>query len=938
MKRTISLLFIAVAALILGTAGISIAQGTPPTNSPAKALSKVPTIVMNTVDQLEKGEPLASPWLVQSSLDGRLRLEFHSANAVGDSEKEDLEKLGASIEKSSGDILWTQGAPPGLGVIAAWVPYQQVDAAARLPWVVAITPVEENTPDAGSSLSEGVDLHNAAILHGLGIDGAGVTVGVISDGVTNIVAAQNSGDLPQAVNVLNAGIGDEGTAMLEIVHDMAPGADLIFYATGGGIVNHLEARNALMLAGADVIVEDIPFDLEPVFQQGTVAQNGDALAAAGISVHSSAGDTGNTHAARVLALPVPLAEADVTGFTNCDANFLNANSRVVDIDPGPGTSFDVTLDGNAFFTLQWSEPRAIFPTAGAGGFTDLDLYLMNEAGNECLSASNTGQQFGQGDTIETISAPFGAGTRVKIVVVFHQNLGDPPIPTIDLRWRGATAIDPPTRAGSINPNANYTGLATSSGAANAGPGGSTNPSLAGLEGFSSGGPITLGLTTVCSNGYPCSFLNQGTEPVLGPGLNNFDSPNWTAADGVSVSGAGGFGSGTCPAANLGDCRFFGTSAAAPHAAGAAALLLDADPSLTPAAINSTLGNTAFDIGAAGFDLESGFGILQVDAAVKSLNAISIDSGPSGNPNPVDSSFPANLSVSASDIIGLPLSYSWSANCLSLADNGSFDDAEIANPVWTAPANGAVSQQDCQIDVTVTDGLGNSNTGILVLSVNGTPVNLKADISFDSFRDKTNGAAEIAISVNRVFDIATNIDVPAQLVGFHSQLSYNGSCVKVLGFRTVDIPITDSNIDNTGGVASFDGLSLDGVPVPADLGHVRTRLMGSNQLPCSLGMQITSLTDVDDNPILTPNTLTHEFLRGDALADGVISITDALFIAQYLVGLRSECTTLVANTCLHSVNAASVKQDGAFDQKTIADALFIAQYLVGLRDESYNLIQ
>jgi hypothetical protein len=38
----------------------------------------------------------------------------------------------------------------------------------------------------------------------------------------------------------------------------------------------------------------------------------------------------------------------------------------------------------------------------------------------------------------------------------------------------------------------------------------------------------------------------------------------------------------------------------------------------------------------------------------------------------------------------------------------------------------------------------------------------------------------------------------------------------------------------------------------------------------------------------------------------------------------------------TVNAASVQQDGSFDQVAIADALFIAQYLVGLRDESYNL--
>lgn len=44
------------------------------------------------------------------------------------------------------------------------------------------------------------------------------------------------------------------------------------------------------------------------------------------------------------------------------------------------------------------------------------------------------------------------------------------------------------------------------------------------------------------------------------------------------------------------------------------------------------------------------------------------------------------------------------------------------------------------------------------------------------------------------------------------------------------------------------------------------------------------------------------------------------------------------TCLHPVNAASVRQDGEFDEKTIAYTLFIAQILVGLRDESYYLLE
>jgi len=62
-------------------------------------------------------------------------------------------------------------------------------------------------------------------------------------------------------------------------------------------------------------------------------------------------------------------------------------------------------------------------------------------------------------------------------------------------------------------------------------------------------------------------------------------------------------------------NFFGTSAAAPHAAGVAALILQADPSMTPAQVLSTLPSTARNMRPAGFDNDSGFGLIQADAAL-----------------------------------------------------------------------------------------------------------------------------------------------------------------------------------------------------------------------------------------------------------------------------------------------------------------------------------
>ena len=146
------------------------------------------------------------------------------------------------------------------------------------------------------------------------------------------------------------------------------------------------------------------------------------------------------------------------------------------------------------------------------------------------------------------------------------------------------------------------------------------------------------------------------------------------------------------------------------------------------------------------------------------------------------------------------------------------------------------------------------------------------------------------------------------------------------------------IDNISGSVTINGSDPTGVQWPADLGHALTRLIGSASQPCSVQIAITDLSDDGGDSIaVTPLSLSQTVQRGDARADGTVDIADALFIAQYLVGLREACTVTVTNSCLHSVNAASVSHDGAFDKNTIADALFIAQYLVRLRDEFYNVV-
>src|SRR5215204_5753655 len=86
----------------------------------------------------------------------------------------------------------------------------------------------------GTVTSQADTTHRAALSRSLAsVTGAGLKIGVLSNGVNTLAARQASGDLPATVTVLpgQAGSGDEGTAMLELIYDLAPGAQL-FYATG----------------------------------------------------------------------------------------------------------------------------------------------------------------------------------------------------------------------------------------------------------------------------------------------------------------------------------------------------------------------------------------------------------------------------------------------------------------------------------------------------------------------------------------------------------------------------------------------------------------------------------------------------------------------------------------------------------------------------------
>ena len=112
----------------------------------------------------------------------------------------------------------------------------------------------------------------------------------------------------------------------------------------------------------------------------------------------------------------------------------------------------------------------------------------------------------------------------------------------------------------------------------------------------------------------------------------------------------------------------------------------------------------------GVTVDDGLGVNTTGSFLQSVNSVphdlTITDDPNGIPNPVASGGTANLSVAATDTLPHTLTYAWTADCpAALVGDGSFNNAALQTPTWTAPPNTTGSQQNCTIQVTVSDGQG-----------------------------------------------------------------------------------------------------------------------------------------------------------------------------------------------------------------------------------------
>lgn len=503
--------------------------------------------------------------------------------------------------------------------MSGWLPIASIDDLAEVDGLNFARLAHGFITNAGITTSQGdVAQLSDDVRSTFDLDGTGVTVGVISDSYDvsasaggNATQDVSTGDLPAGVVVLDDTLDpnrviDEGRAMLQIVHDVAPGASLAFHTAGASQIAMADAIGDLQSAGSDIIVDDIVFLAEPMFQDGVIAQAADDVAANGVGYFSSAGNQGRR-------------SYESTFNAGQQLNIGGVLETAHEFNPATNDIFQsVTVPIGGLFRLSFQWDAAFASAGGSGADSNLNVYLVVN-GNTIIAqgrANNIG-----GDAVEIpIFANNTANTQFDILITSAGAPAPGTIKYVDF-GSGVTFNEYLTNSSTLFGHANADG-AIAVGAASflATPEFGTNPPV--VENFSAIGGTPI-LFDGAGNRLATPLVRQKTD-VVGP-----NGGNTTFFGGDIAGDADSFP------------NFFGTSAAAPHVAALAALMLETNPGLSTDQISTILANTAIDMDnpfvagfQTGFDFATGEGLIEgiasVDASISARGDYDRDGDADGN--------------------------------------------------------------------------------------------------------------------------------------------------------------------------------------------------------------------------------------------------------------------------------------------------------------------
>jgi hypothetical protein len=470
--------------------------------------------------------------------------------------------------------------------IRAFIPLEKIESVAAQPQINSIAPAAKAATNKLQFNGEGSKAHAADVARAaFHVTGAGIKVGILSDSIDDgndaLKAAFKSGAMSKALlKILPGQEGDgegEGLAMAEIVHALAPGASLLF-ATGHGGPSQMAANiRAMQKAGCKVIVDDLTYFNESPFQDGPISRAVNDVSAAGVLYFSSARNSGSKKHRTSGTW-----EGDFRDGGSAPGELGEDSPHRIHLFDDHITANRITNSDGDRVDLFWSDPLG-------KSSNDYNLYVVDGEGHVLRSSttSHTGTQdpyqsvgsLNQGESI-LITKSTAAALRFIHLDVGRAQLNVSTEGSIrGHNASGATHAFTVAAVRAPNPPAEF----------------AAGPSVS-VEEFSSDGPRRMFYQPDGTPHTPGNFSANGGIVL--------SKPDIAAADGVSTTLSG----------NLNP--FFGTSAAAPHAAAIAALLMSFDPTLSPVDVRQILVGSALSIEGGGANSLAGAGIVMPFPALR----------------------------------------------------------------------------------------------------------------------------------------------------------------------------------------------------------------------------------------------------------------------------------------------------------------------------------